>query len=82
MTRWFGSGLAVIPNLVRDLGFELRVLKPRLVGGALYCRVEEWPVTLGIHLAASAVSGSCPFRLTIALLHSLPHETVDEACLP
>ena len=36
MTRWFGSGLAVIPNLVRDLGFELRVLKPRLVGGVLY----------------------------------------------
>ena len=47
-----------------------------------YCRVEEWPVTLDIPLAVSAVSSSCPFGLTIALLHSLPHETVDEACLP
>ncbi len=46
MTRWFGSGLVVIPNqvlnliqdlaLVRDLGFEFWVLKPRPVGGVLY----------------------------------------------
>jgi hypothetical protein len=36
MTKWFGSGLVVIPNLVRDLGFEFLVLKPRPVGGALY----------------------------------------------
>jgi hypothetical protein len=36
MTRWFGSVLVVIPNLVRDLGFEFWVLKPRPVGGVLY----------------------------------------------
>jgi len=36
MTICFGSGLVVIPNLVRDLGFEFLVLKPRLVGGVLY----------------------------------------------
>jgi len=38
MTRWFGSGLVVIPNLFRDLGFGFKVflLKPRPVGGVLY----------------------------------------------
>jgi len=38
MTRWFGSGPFVIPNLFRDLGFGFRiwVLKPRPVGGVLY----------------------------------------------
>ena len=36
MTKCFGSGLVVIPNLVRDLGFRSWVSKPRPVGGVLY----------------------------------------------
>jgi len=51
MTRWFGSGLFVIPNQVlnliqdlrfRDLGFGFRiwVLKPHPVGGVLYSEIR------------------------------------------
>jgi len=46
MTRWFGFGLVVIPNLVRDLGFGFWVLKPRAVGGVLYQNVPEYPPAL------------------------------------
>jgi hypothetical protein len=36
------SGICpVIPNLVRDLGFEFWVLKPRPVGGALYFEIRN-----------------------------------------
>jgi hypothetical protein len=46
MTRGFGSGLFVIPNLFRDLGFGfiIWVLKPRPVGGVLYFSDNFYPI--------------------------------------
>jgi len=41
-----GFFFAVIPNLVRDLGFGFLVLKPRPVGGVLYLELEIWSLVI------------------------------------